>query len=382
MQPSGVADRVVGNRDAVRPESAATGAPAHPSRPLRTHGGAPVGGGGRRAFFAAALVSVTAVSAAAQNDAVNVIEDLMDAGAQWFTGRPPDDVAVTLDIPTLENWQAFCKSVDEAMRSGSIEDLAWILPEIKTALGYLETVPGSRPYTDWLKQRLDYVEMADEALRSLPQMKGRERPRPSVRPRTSLRPPVLVKPPPLSPAAERQLGQTIRSQTAWMRKLSPRPPPPEARTLIPTLKEAFVSEGVPPQWVWVAEVESSLDPDAQSPSGAVGLFQFMPDTARRFGLRTGFVDERKSPQKSARAAARYLKALHRQFGSWPLTFAAYNAGEGCLSKALKAQRAQTFDEVAPALPAETQMYVPKVMATVALREGVDPHSLPPPAGSN
>jgi membrane-bound lytic murein transglycosylase D len=148
--------------------------------------------------------------------------------------------------------------------------------------------------------------------------------------------------------------------------------------MIPALKQAFVEEGVPPEWVWLAEVESSLNPRARSPSGAVGLFQFMPGTARRFGLQTGFPDERMYPTKSARAAAQYLKVLHRQFGSWPLAIAAYNAGEGCVGRTLKKNGGGNFDEVADDLPLQTQMYVPKVMATVALREGVNPASLPPP----
>jgi len=89
-------------------------------------------------------------------------------------------------------------------------------------------------------------------------------------------------------------------------------------------------------------------------------------------------DERTNPQKSAQAAARYLKTLHAEFGSWPLVLAAYNAGEGYLSRTLKKHRATTFDEIASRLPIETQMYVPKVLATVHMREGIDPEHLPPP----
>jgi membrane-bound lytic murein transglycosylase D len=170
----------------------------------------------------------------------------------------------------------------------------------------------------------------------------------------------------------------VSEESAWRQRIALRPAPSGSAAMIPVLKKAFAAEGVPPEWVWMAEVESSMDPDATSPSGAVGLFQFMPDTARRFGLRTSFGDERTDPRKSARAAARYLKVLHAQFGSWPLVLAAYNAGEGYLSRLLKKHRANSFDEIAVRLPLETQMYVPKVLATVHMREGVDPERLPPP----
>ncbi|MFH1969014.1 MAG: lytic transglycosylase domain-containing protein [Verrucomicrobiota bacterium] len=138
--------------------------------------------------------------------------------------------------------------------------------------------------------------------------------------------------------------------------------------MIPRLKKIFTKEGVPQQWVWVAEVESALNPQAKSSAGAVGLFQLMPGTARRFGLQTTPVDDRMEPEKSAGAAAQYLKFLHREFGCWSLALAAYNAGEGRVKEIMKKRKAQTFNEVAPYLPSETRAYVPKVMAIVALRE--------------
>lgn len=146
------------------------------------------------------------------------------------------------------------------------------------------------------------------------------------------------------------------------------------------IKEIFISEGVPPELVWIAEVESMLDPRAKSRAGALGLFQFTRDTAERFGMRTGRNDERLDPVKSARAAAWYLKSLHGRFGSWPLAVAAYNAGEARVAGSLRRRRATTYDDVAALLPYETRDYVPRVMAIVGAREGIDPHSLPPPRG--
>ena len=144
---------------------------------------------------------------------------------------------------------------------------------------------------------------------------------------------------------------------------------------MPRLRAAFVTEGVAPELAWLAEAESSLNPAARSPVGAKGLFQFMPDTAKAMGLGTFLPDERSDPDKSARAAARYLKLLHGKFGEWPLALAAYNAGEGRVARLLAARRTKSFAGIADALPAETRMYVPKVCALVALRTGVSPEQI-------
>jgi membrane-bound lytic murein transglycosylase D len=96
----------------------------------------------------------------------------------------------------------------------------------------------------------------------------------------------------------------------------------------------------------------------------------MPETARELGLRTNLPDERTDPEKSAEAAARRLGALYRRFGDWPLALAAYNVGAGYVQRALKEKGARTFAEIAPALPLETRMYVPKVLAVLQVRAGV------------
>lgn len=169
-----------------------------------------------------------------------------------------------------------------------------------------------------------------------------------------------------------------RNTMAWQRKLKNRPVPDQATILVPRLKRIFKSEGLPPELVWIAEVESSMNPRARNPSGSAGLFQFMPETAKRFDLALFPVDERKDPDKSARAAARYLRFLYREFNSWPLAIAAYNAGEGRLQSTLEGQKNKTFDAIADNLPLETRMYVPKVTAVINLREGVINLNLPAP----
>ena len=147
---------------------------------------------------------------------------------------------------------------------------------------------------------------------------------------------------------------------------------------MPRLQAAFTSEGVPPELAWVAEVESSLNTSARSPVGAKGLFQFMPDTAKDLGLSTTLPDERTDPDKSARAAARYLRTLHSRFGNWALALAAYNAGQGRVARTLATRKATSYTAIADALPAETRMYVPKVCALITTRTGVTPHRIPPP----
>jgi len=145
------------------------------------------------------------------------------------------------------------------------------------------------------------------------------------------------------------------------------------------MKLIFSSEGVPAELVWIAEIESGLNPSACSPSGAAGLFQLRPATANRFGLRTGCFDERFEPAMCARAAARYLRELYGRFGSWPLVLAAYNAGEGRVEKALASAGERTIEAASRFLPDQTRGYVPRVMALISDREGTHPAALPPPS---
>ena len=137
---------------------------------------------------------------------------------------------------------------------------------------------------------------------------------------------------------------------------------------LPEFKRIFRESGVPPGLVWIAEVESSWNARAVSRAGAVGLFQFMPETGRRFGLRTSPYDERIHPYKSARAAAQYLRVLYDRFGTWRLALAAYNAGEGRVSRALQVNGSSDFEELSWYLPEETRRYVAKVMDTMLARQ--------------
>lgn len=153
-----------------------------------------------------------------------------------------------------------------------------------------------------------------------------------------------------------------------LEKINPDKDNQPENNLMRVLEDIFRNEGVPCSLAWMAQVESGLNPEAVSSVGAVGLFQLMPSTAERFGLKIFPVDERKDPDKSARAAALYLRQLHKEFGEWGLALAAYNAGEGRVRRTLREQKTRTCLEVLPHLPAETRKYVPRVMAIAALRE--------------
>ena len=143
-----------------------------------------------------------------------------------------------------------------------------------------------------------------------------------------------------------------------MEKLVERPWPKNAKPYVSKLKPIFAAQKVPGELIWIAEVESSFDPRARSPVGAAGLFQLMPETARHYGLRTRFIDERLQPEPSAEAAAKYLRHLYVHYKDWRLALAAYNAGEGTVDRLLAKQKKKNFDAIARKLPAETQMYVP------------------------
>jgi membrane-bound lytic murein transglycosylase D len=117
-------------------------------------------------------------------------------------------------------------------------------------------------------------------------------------------------------------------------------------------------------------VESGGQPAAFSPKGARGIWQFMPDTARRYGLVVSADrDERSEVVKSTRAAARYLRDLHQQFGDWQLAFAAYNAGEQAVEQAVARTGQHSFSTIQRALPKETRNYVPAVLNAMAVLGG-------------
>ncbi|HEY6929372.1 MAG TPA: transglycosylase SLT domain-containing protein [Thermoanaerobaculia bacterium] len=133
----------------------------------------------------------------------------------------------------------------------------------------------------------------------------------------------------------------------------------------PMIERIFQEEGIPKDLLQVAMIESSFLPHARSPKAAQGIWQFMPKTARQYGLTcNASIDERSDPEKATRAAARYLSYLHLLFRDWYLAMAAYNAGEGKVLKGMARTGFNDFWQLAASgqLKAQTQSYVPAVLA--------------------
>jgi membrane-bound lytic murein transglycosylase D len=132
----------------------------------------------------------------------------------------------------------------------------------------------------------------------------------------------------------------------------------------------FKEEGVPQDIAWLGQVESAWSPVARSWAAAVGLWQFIPDTGSRFGLRQDYyVDERSSFEKATRASARYLKWLAERYdGNWELAMAAYNSGEGRIDSAIARSGYADFWEIYARglIPQETRNYVPNILAVILI----------------
>lgn len=134
----------------------------------------------------------------------------------------------------------------------------------------------------------------------------------------------------------------------------------------------LVEEGLPSDLLYLAMIESGLNPRAYSSAHASGMWQFIPSRARMYELRVDWwVDERRDPEKATRAACAYLKDLEQMFGSWPLAMAAYNSGEGRVGRARKRQPS-CRDFWCLDLPRETENFVPKFMAALVI--GSDPEA--------
>jgi membrane-bound lytic murein transglycosylase D len=132
----------------------------------------------------------------------------------------------------------------------------------------------------------------------------------------------------------------------------------------PIFEEVFDRYNLPLELKHLAVIESALIPFAKSRAGAMGLWQFMYPTGKLCGLKiNSYTDERCDPYKSTVAAAEYLKQLYDIFKDWQMVLAAYNAGPGTISRAIRRSGGKkTYWEIRPYLPRETQYYVPAFIA--------------------
>ena len=145
--------------------------------------------------------------------------------------------------------------------------------------------------------------------------------------------------------------------TAWLRRLG---------RYAPMIRRVLRAEGLPEDLVYVAMIESSYDPTARSSVGATGLWQLMPRAGEIYGLEQNhWVDERRHPERSTRAAAAFFRDLNRRFGDWDLVLAAYHMGYGALLQSIRKYNCNDYWQLArieAGLPYETTYYVPKILA--------------------
>ncbi|MDL2307661.1 LysM peptidoglycan-binding domain-containing protein [Desulfovibrio sp. OttesenSCG-928-C06] len=155
-----------------------------------------------------------------------------------------------------------------------------------------------------------------------------------------------------------------------------------AEGYLPYVRQVFREMGVPEEVAGLAIVESGFNPNAVSRAGATGMWQFMRYTGQRYGLAQNYwLDERRDPFKSTVAAANYLLQLHEYFGDWHLAIAAYNGGEGKISRAMQRTGAEDFFELCRLnnsinerkmrLKPETQQYVPRFLAVTKIMRNLE-----------
>lgn len=153
-----------------------------------------------------------------------------------------------------------------------------------------------------------------------------------------------------------------------------------SRQYLPMIRQVFRRQGLPQDLVYLPLIESGFNPKARSPKEAVGLWQFIAATARRYGLKVdGEVDERCHPEKSTQAAARYLEDLYHQFGCWYLAAAGYNAGEKRVEGVVHRHGTKDFWTMAGSrwLPQETCNYVPQLIAATLIAKSPQKYGLSP-----
>lgn len=152
-----------------------------------------------------------------------------------------------------------------------------------------------------------------------------------------------------------------------------------AQYYYPKMSAIFDKYDVPEELIYLTIIESSLNPTAVSPAGATGIWQFMYQTGKMYGLEVNtFVDDRRDPMKATDAAARHLRDLYNIFNDWGLAISAYNCGAGNVRKAIARSGGKTnFWEVRPYLPRETQNYFPAYIGAYYMMKFHKVHGISP-----
>jgi len=199
-------------------------------------------------------------------------------------GEFDESVLTNLDLSALPaltdldeaQLQALCRELQKRFQGEYVLELAPLREMATAALPLLDQHAETQPYAAWLRTRLDYLAVADTLKIAIPPASLELQSKPSV----------TVNP---TPSVERRV---------WQERLQMEDLPPGAPVYVARLKPIFVAEGVPAELVWLAEVESGFDTLARSPSGAAGLFQLMPETAKSLGLALSPWDQRRQPRRT------------------------------------------------------------------------------------
>ena len=343
-----------------------------------------------KTFLARLLVLSVSASllsaAAAAQEAEGWVAAVSGGASAAFDAFAPASVKQNWRMMTPEEMLSAVETLSQALASeeGSWERILRLVPDAKSAAAALDALPLDEDVRSWIDSRLSYFLEANELAREEAIARGQVRK--AARAVAPARQPAAVpQPAPSRPAAAVTAApETLAESRAayeadvavWRRKFTRDPPSRAAEKAVKRAQKIFREEGVQEELAWLAFVESSGRADARSPVGAAGLFQFMPKTAEAMGLALSPTDERLEPDKCARAAAKYLARLRKRFGGWKLALAAYNYGEGNVSKKLDKARERSFEGIRGELPMETRLYVPKLDALLRDRTGKKLSDLP------
>ncbi len=279
--------------------------------------------------------------------------------------RAPDPVAQQAADPILRV-RAQLSRAQELARSGHGPEA---LSAVQIGLAALDSLSPSRPGVGPLRE--DLVEARESVLRDAEPTEtsgGTASSDPN-----SLRPVELERNERVEKWIAYYSGRGRERFQVWLERSGP---------YMELFTKSLRSEGVPEELANLVFVESGFNMHAKSVARAVGPWQFIRGTAKIFGLEmTAYKDERRDPEASTRAAARYLRKLYTMFdGSWPLALAAYNSGEGTVQRAIRRQKTDDFWSLK--LPRETQEYVPKFLAAMEIASHPDRYGFQPPQNSS
>lgn len=177
-----------------------------------------------------------------------------------------------------------------------------------------------------------------------------------------------------NPELERLIRYYLKTRSKYYPKMMAR-----ALYYFPMFEKYLDSYDIPLEIKYLAVVESGLNPRAKSKVGATGMWQFMYQTGKQFGLQvSSYVDERQDPVKSVQAACRYLESLYKTFNDWDLALAAYNSGPGNVTKAIRRSGGyRNYWNIRPFLPRETAGYLPAFYANYYIFEYAAEHKIVP-----